>query len=169
MRRIDVFIPQCLPDAMLNPNRGERRGGRIPEEISKAKSALEEAVYWPLWNDYRDIEPLDPAHVILTLRWFKRERRVAAVKGQKVRPVIRAGEAYYKPDDPGNACYALKAGIDGIVRAGLIKDDSYKHVALLTTRVERCESESEEGLFISVVELGAEEDSPETSATIVDG
>jgi len=89
------------------------------------------------------------------------------VKGQKVRPVIRAGEAYYKPDDPGNACYALKAGIDGIVRAGVIKDDSYKHVALLTTRVERCDTEAEEGLFISVVEIGGE-DSQESPATIVD-
>lgn len=153
MRRVDVFIPQCLPDAMLNPNRGERRGGRIPEEISKAKAALEEAVYWPLWNDYRDMEPIDPVHLVLTLRWCTRERRVSPIKGQKVRPIIHAGEAYYKPDDPGNACYALKAGIDGIVRSGLIKDDSYKHVALLTTRVERCATAAEEGLAISLIEM----------------
>lgn len=153
MRRIDIFLPGCLPDAMLSANRGERRGGRIPEEITNAKYALQEAVYWPLWNDYRNDPPIDPAHVVLTLRWFARPRRKAAIKGQKVRPVIHAGEAAYRPDDAGNACYALKAGIDGIVKAGVLVDDSYKHLQLLTTRVERCATAAEEGLLVSVIEI----------------
>jgi hypothetical protein len=73
----------------------------------------------------------------LFLRWHKRTR----------------GSGFYKPDDPGNACYALKAAIDGIKDAGLIKDDSYEYVALLTTSIERVSTPEEEGLGVTVIEM----------------
>lgn len=158
-RRLDIWIPNCLPDALLSPNRGERRGGRIPEEIMKAKEMLQAQVYWPIWNDHRAEEPFGLCHLILTLRWHERVKRKAAVKGQRVRPVTHAGEAVYRPDDPSNATYALKAAIDGIVLAGLLVDDSYRHIGICSTIVERC-GPGEEGLAITLIEMARGPQSP---------
>ena len=141
-RRIDVFLPKLLPASVLSPNHGERKEGRVPIMIGRAKRDMREATYLGLLAEdaVRAIgSPFDHAHVALTLRWHKRTH----------------GRAVYLPDDPGNACYSLKAAIDGIVDAGLLADDSYRHIDLLTTRVERCDSLEGEGLFISVIEIEA--------------
>ena len=135
-----MFIPGLLPSKWLSPNRGERKAGRVPIAISEAKSDMRTEVCAALLenNEVQDIkEPIDPAHIVLVLRWFKR------LKGTNL----------YRPEDAGNAIYALKAAIDGIIDAGLVVDDGYRHVALLTGRVERCERPEDEGLVIQVTEI----------------
>lgn len=137
---IEVFLPGMLPSKWLSPNRGERREGRVPEIISDAKREMRSDVCLGLLADdsVRALQaPLDPVHVALVLRYYK-----------------RSSDGRYRPEDAGNAIYSLKAAIDGIIDAGVIIDDGYRHVALLTGRVERCSSRLEEGLLISVTEIG---------------
>lgn len=140
MRKIAVFLPGVLPGEYLSPNRGERKEGRASFAIAAAKGNLRARVHKELVErpEVQAIgEPFSRAHIVLFLRWHKRKQ----------------GSGFYRPDDPGNACYALKAAIDGIKDAGLIEDDSYKYVALLTTSVERVDSFEEEGLGITVIEM----------------
>lgn len=80
-------------------------------------------------------KPFHRAHVTLTLRWFKRSQ-----------------DGLYRPEDAGNAIYALKAAIDGIVDAGLLADDDYTNLVKLTGAVERCDA-ADEGLLVQVEEL----------------
>lgn len=146
-RTLDVFLSKLLPPAILSPNRGERRGGRIPEQISQAKSEMrgdtclgllaEQAVRE--WGD----TPADYAHVVFTLRTMSAQR-ATAMKGM-------AGKCY-RPDDSGNAIYALKAAIDGMIDAGLVVDDSYRHM-FHTGIVERVNDLAHEGLRIQVYEI----------------
>ncbi len=138
-----MFLPGVLPSVWLSPNRGERKAGRVPQFISEAKRTLRGDVCQGLLADesVRAIaEPFPRAHLVLTLRWYKRKH------GSKV----------YRPSDSGNACYALKAAIDGITDARLIYDDDYIHVPLLTTMVERVGTFEEEGIGITVIELEGE-------------
>jgi hypothetical protein len=86
-----------------------------------------------------NLTPFAGAHVALVLR---------CMDGRKARQ-----KSVYRPQDAGNACYALKAAIDGIVDAGLLADDSYEHVRFLTTSVQRVESMDLEGLFVRIEEI----------------
>ena len=132
---VSVFLPGLLPSKWLSPNRGERRNGRVPEAISDAKRAMRGDVALGLLADdsVRALtEPLDPVHVGLVLRWHK-----------------RTTDGRYRPEDAGNAIYALKAAIDGLIDAGIIIDDGYKHVKMLTGAIERCEAGAE-GLLVMV-------------------
>lgn len=136
---IDVFLRGVLPQVWLSPNRGERKEGRSAFAISAAKSAMRGEVCLGLLADesVRGLaEPITPCHVILTLRWWK-----------------RASDGYYRPLDIGNAIYSLKAAIDGIVDAGVMVDDDYRHLALLSGSVERCEREWDEGLRVQVLPI----------------
>jgi len=139
-RSISVFIPGLLPSKWLSPNRGERKEGRVPIAISEAKGKMRGEVAVALLADesvQRVNEPIDPAHVVLVLRWWKRTK----------------GTNLYRPEDAGNAIYALKAAIDGIIDAGLVVDDGYEHVAILSGRIERCDKPEDEGLLIQVTEV----------------
>lgn len=139
-RSVSVFIPGLLPSKWLSPNRGERKEGRVPIAISEAKGKMRGEVAVALLADecVKAIDsPLDPAHVVLVLRWFKRTK----------------GTNLYRPEDAGNAIYSLKAAIDGIIDAGLVVDDGYQHVAILSGRIERCDSPEDEGLLIQVTEV----------------
>ena len=133
---VSVFLPGVLPSTFLSPNRGERKTGRVPYAISEAKRQMRADVAVGLLADLRVREvatPIDPCHVVLTLRWWKRK-----------------ADGFYRPMDCGNAVYSLKAAIDGMIDAGLIIDDSYDHVAQLSATIERCASYQEEGLLITV-------------------
>jgi hypothetical protein len=133
-----VFLPRQLPSRWLSPNRGERKEGRASYAIATAKQEMRGEVCIGLVADesVRLIEkPFPRAHVTLTLRWHK-----------------RASDGLYRPMDAGNAIYALKAAIDGIVDAGLLVDDDYAHLVRLTGAVERCEAGAE-GLLVEVEEL----------------
>ena len=138
-RSISVFLPGILPTSYLSPNRGERKEGRVPVIISEHKRQMRGDVALGLLAEMRvrDVEtPIDPCQINLTLRWYK-----------------RASDGYYRPTDWGNAAYSLKAAIDGIIDAGLIVDDDYRHVVRGSCAVERCDSSVEEGLLVEVVEL----------------
>jgi hypothetical protein len=133
---LSVFLPGVLPDRVLSPNRGERKEGRASFAISGAKMQLRADVATGMLAELRVREvvvPFDPCHVTLTLRWYK-----------------RAADGYYRPLDAGNALYALKAAVDGLIDAGLVVDDDYRHVRRLTGIVERCESYQDEGLLVEV-------------------
>lgn len=139
MKTISVFIPGLLPSKWLSPNRGERQAGRVPLAISNAKRVLRADVCIAMLADEgvkAVSEPFDPVHVVLVLRWHKRIH----------------GDNKYRPEDAGNAIYALKAAIDGLIDARIIIDDGMRHVSLLTGRVERCETKEQEGLQITVIE-----------------
>jgi hypothetical protein len=139
MKTISVFIPGLLPSKWLSPNRGERKAGRAPLAISNAKRSLRADVCIAMLADESVkavAEPFDPVHVVLVLRWHKRVH----------------GDNKYRPEDAGNAIYALKAAIDGLIDARIIIDDGMNHVNLLTGRVERCETKEQEGLQIIIIE-----------------
>lgn len=145
-RSIDVFLPKMLPAMVLSPNRGERREGRIPEAISNAKRDMRGEVCIGLLahDSVREWErPAQYAHLVLTFRSMSAQR-AARMKGL-------AGRRY-RPDDTGNAVYSLKGAIDGIIDAGIIIDDSYRHM-FHTCIVQRVTSVEEEGLRVQVFEV----------------
>ena len=139
-RSLTVFLPGILPSTHLSPNRGERKEGRAAYAISGAKMEMRGDVALAMLAELRvrDIaEPFDPARVTLTLVWHK-----------------RAADGYYRPMDPGNAVYSLKAALDGLVDAGLLVGDDYRHLEALTGRVERCDSPAGEGLRVEIEQVG---------------
>ena len=138
-RSIEVFLKGVLPARVLSPNRGERKEGRAAFAISGAKMEMRADVARGMLAELRVreiTEPFDPCELHLTLRWHKRAR-----------------DGYYRPMDWGNAAYALKAAIDGLIDAGLIVDDDYTHVVRGSCAVERCESYATEGLLVVVEEV----------------
>lgn len=131
-----------LPASILQPNRGERRGGRIPQDISDAKRQLRGD--WALWllnqPEVRAVTvPFTRATLTLTVRCME--------------PRGRPSDGLFRPLDPSNACYALKAGIDGVKDAGLIVDDDYLHLDAVTTRIERVHDRASEGVLVEVEEV----------------
>lgn len=139
-RSISVFLTGLLPATVLSPNRGERKAGRASFAISGAKMQMRGDVARELLAVARVREittPFDPCVMQLTLRWYR-----------------RASDGYYRPMDWGNAAYALKSAIDGIIDAGLIVDDDYRHVVRGSCAVERCALPSEEGLLVELEEVG---------------
>jgi hypothetical protein len=138
-RSLEVFLRGVLPSTHLSPNRGERKEGRAAYAISGAKMQMRGDVARALLSEaqVRNItEPFDPCEMHLTLRWYK-----------------RASDGFYRPMDWGNAAYALKAAIDGVIDAGLIVDDDYKHVVRGSCAVQRCATYQDEGLVIWLEEV----------------
>ena len=139
MRRVEVFLPKLLPGKHLSPNGDQKR---IPALVARDKRQMRGDVCLGLLalDEVREItSPYQSAHLLMELRWWKR------VRDRKT----------YLPDDPSNAAYALKAAVDGIVDAGLLPDDSWKFVRVLSTSVTRVETREEEGLMIVLTELEA--------------
>ena len=139
MRRVEVFLPKLLPGKHLSPNGDQKR---IPALVARDKRQMRGDVCLGLLalDEVREITlPYQSAHLLMELRWWKR------VRDRKT----------YLPDDPSNAAYALKAAVDGIVDAGLLPDDSWKFVRVLSTSVTRVDTREEEGLFIVLTELEA--------------
>jgi len=138
--KISFFLPGLLPSRWLSPNRGEIKQGRVPALITEAKREMRGDVAIGALSYVNNNEPFERSHVFVCLRWYKR----------------RKGDGKYRPEDAGNAIYALKSAIDGLIDARIIDDDGYKNVPLLTGSVERCDSFDEEGLYVSVSELPSE-------------
>ena len=138
--KISFFLPGLLPSRWLSPNRGEIKKGRVPALITEAKREMRGDVAVGALSYVNNNEPFERSHVFICLRWYKR----------------RKGDGKYRPEDAGNAIYALKSAIDGLIDARIIVDDGYKNVPLLTGSVERCDSFDEEGLYVSVSELPSE-------------
>lgn len=139
---IDVFLPGVLPTTWLSPNRGERKEGRAAYAIAGAKMQLRGDVAVGMLAELRVREvtqPFDSCRVTLTLVYARRAR-----------------DGYYRPTDAGNAIYALKAAIDGLIDAGLIVDDDYTHLVELSGRIARCETPEGEGLRVQVFSEMAE-------------
>lgn len=140
-RSIDIFLPGVLPSKWLSANRGERRDGRVPMVIAGAKMEMRAEVATGMLAELRVREidaPFDPCKVTLTLVWHK-----------------RASDGYYRPTDASNAIYSLKAALDGLIDAGLIVDDDYRHVQEIAGRIARCGTAAEEGLRVEVEEVEA--------------
>lgn len=135
MRRVEAFVP-FLPTTYLSPNQGERKEGRVPVLISESKRQYRAATaLWLLEQDsVRAIEaPFEYARASIELHWLKRKQ-----------------DGLYRPEDPTNAVYALKAFFDGLIDAGLIVDDGYKHMELGYARV--CPKRAPEGVYVTVEE-----------------
>lgn len=137
MKRVEVFLPKLLPGKHLSPNGDQKR---IPALVALDKRQMRGDVCLGLLADERVraiAVPFSNAHLYMDLRWCSRtrDRRV------------------YLPDDPSNAAYALKAAVDGIVDAGLLPDDSWKYIRILSTSVTRVPTREEEGVNIVITEL----------------
>lgn len=138
IRLVSAFVP-FLPATVLSPNRGERREGRIPMEISEAKRQLraDTALYLLSLDSVKAIpQPFDYARVSCVYLWHK-----------------RTSDGLYRPEDVPNAIYAHKAFFDGLIDAGLIVDDGYKHMMFGEHRIERVSDSRSEGVLVTVEEV----------------
>lgn len=132
-----MFLPKLLPGKWLNANGAQRRN---PHDVAHDKRQMRGDVCLGLLADLgvqARLTPFKRVHLLTELRWHRR------IRSRKV----------YLPEDPSNAAYALKAAIDGIVDAGLLPDDSYRFISVLSTAVRVVGSFEEEGLLIVITEL----------------
>lgn len=137
MRRVEAWLPKLLPGANLSPNGNQKR---IPQKVAQDKRQMRGDVCLGLLalDQVREITtPFHRSHLLMELRWWKR------VHGREV----------YLPEDPSNAAYALKAAVDGIVDAKLLRDDDWRNISVLSTSVVVVATRAEEGLFIVLTEL----------------
>lgn len=103
-----------LPPRELSPNgagaAGRRwkhpAGDRYRKEVALLAQQAAFAAGWDC-----------PAAARLSLHW--------GLKGR-----LKADGRYYGPQDADNAVAAFKAGIDGIVAAGLLAGDTWEHLSL---------------------------------------
>ena len=132
-----------LPAGWLSPNRGERREGRVPVAIGRAKKAFR----------------------TLTATWLGTLDQVRAVKEpfQYARlscvyycMTPRAG-GLYRARDVTNAIYAHKPFYDGFKDAGLIVDDDGDHLELGIQRVRNVKERGQEGVYFVLEEVEFEE------------
>ncbi len=140
-RCIEAFVPY-LPASWLSPNRGERKEGRTAYAISGAKMELRaETATWLLTLDeVRALEqPFDYARVSVEMHWDKRK-----------------SDGLYRPADSTNAVYALKAFFDGLIDAGIIKDDGWQYMELGGCRVRP--HRRPEGCYVRIEELAPAEE-----------
>lgn len=137
MRRLEAWLPMLLPGKHLSPNGNQKR---IPQKVAQDKRQMRGDVCLGLLaiDEVRQSPaPFQRAHLLMELRWWKR------IHGRDV----------YLPEDPSNAAYALKAAVDGIVDSGLLRDDDWRNVRVLSTSVTIVETRAEEGLWIVLTEL----------------
>lgn len=136
-RRLEAWLPKLLPGSSLSPNGNQKR---VPHKVAQDKRQMRGDVCLGLLaiDEVRESPaPFQRAHLLMELRWWKR------VHGRDV----------YLPEDPSNAAYALKAAVDGIVDSGLLRDDDWRNVSVLSTSVTIVETRAEEGLLIVLTEL----------------
>lgn len=154
MSGLAFFIP-ALPKRALSPNGGQR-SRRNPWEVAAAKLELGEAAWHALREAHGPTVPAltPPIRVAVALY---------AKHGTKNK------DGLYRPEDCGNVGGdILKPILDyAVVRLGVVPDDDYRNIESVTLMVRHVDSNADEGIMVQMV--GAEEDSPETSATIVDG
>ena len=142
MRRVEGFWP-FLPVSVLSPNRGERRGGRIPQDISEAKRQMRgDTCLWLLnQDDVRGVtEPFQYAR--LSCVYYSRNPHA---------------DGLYRPADVTNAIYAHKAFYDGLKDAGLIVDDDWQHLELGIQKVRKVKERALEGVQFVLEEVEFEE------------
>jgi hypothetical protein len=73
-RTVTAFVP-FLPSHWLSPNRGERREGRVPAEITQAKRQLraDTAIWLSSLPQVQAVtEPFQRARLSCVYRWHKR-------------------------------------------------------------------------------------------------
>lgn len=137
-RRVEGFVPY-LPAGWLSPNRGERKEGRVPLAIGRAKKAFRTitATYLGTIDQVRAVkEPFGYAR--LSCIYYCTTPRAGGL---------------YRASDVTNAIYAHKAFYDGFKDAGLIVDDDWKHLELGIQRVRRVNDPSEEGIHFILEEV----------------
>lgn len=140
MKRLEIWLPKLLPTPALSPNGNQKR---VPRMVNDQKQVMLDAVYYGVLADETAkaaIGSFNLVHLFMELRWCSRRR----------------DGSVYLPDDAQNLGYALKAAADGLVKVGLIKDDSYKYVDIFSSRVCRVATREEEGLWIVITELEEE-------------
>ena len=59
-------------------------------------------------------------------------------------------DGYYRPRDVDNAQASLKSGIDALVDAGVVVDDTAKQLQILQTTIVEVPSRSEEAIILSI-------------------
>lgn len=151
MRRVAGFWP-FLPASVLSPNRGERRGGRVPQDISEAKRQMRsDTCLWLLaQDDVRAItEPFQYAR--LSCVYYSTTPRT---------------DGFYRAADATNAIYAHKAFYDGFKDAGLIVDDDWMHLELGIQLVRTVKDASHEGVQFILEEVEFEPDEASAAASL---
>lgn len=137
---MSAFVP-FLPASVLSPNRGERRQGRIPEEISEAKRQLRaDTCLWLL--SLEQVKVIKTPFPYARLSCIYRSRNGRGLK-----------DGFYRADDVTNAIYAHKSFYDGFIDAALIVDDGYAHLELGIQRIERVSAANEEGVEFLLEEI----------------
>lgn len=140
-RTVHGFVP-FLPAAVLSPNRGERRGGRVPQDISEAKRQMraDTCLFLLSLDVVRAVEgPFEYARLSCIYRSLSSQ--------------MAADKAFYRCNDASNAVYAHKAFFDGFKDAGLIVDDDHRHFELGIQRVERVTDRAHEGVEFLLEEV----------------
>lgn len=137
--RLEVWVP-ALPQRPLSPNGGQR-SRRNPHEVADAKLTLGDVAWHAVRAKYGpDVPTLTPP-VIISLTLYAKHN-------------AKTGDGLYRPTDPSNiGGDVAKPVIDaGLVKNGVIPDDTYKCVDLVTLRVEHVERLQDEGIALEVWE-----------------
>lgn len=123
MSELEFLAPLPLRDCQQNTRKHWRYASKAVKQYrQEVELAAAEAVRTSGWN------PPDRVEVSLLF----------AIKGAR-------GTGRYQPQDELNALGAFKAGLDGMVDGGVVKDDSRKHVTIAGCRIT-----STEGPFVRV-------------------
>lgn len=121
------------PVARVNPTRLQFEALLPPQALAanrkpdwhtlgEAKATYRREVCIAALNEANRVGWQAPARALVSLYWgIAREKSL---------------DPRYRPIDPPNAVYAFKAGFDGLKDAGLIRDDSYKHLDLGRTQID---------------------------------
>lgn len=118
MKALSVQVP--LPPRYLSPNNGNnswaaKRRAEYRADIARRAREVAALCGW---------EP--PAKVRVSLVFgTKRDREY-----RKKQMLLKEKRRDYCPEDPSNAISAFKAGIDGLVDAGLFSDDNFRVMTL---------------------------------------
>lgn len=136
------FWISALPKRALSPNGGQR-SRRNPWEVAEAKTELGDAAWHAIREAYGPTVPTltPPIRVAVALY---------AKHGTKNK------DGLYRPEDCGNVGGdVLKPILDyAVVRHGVVPDDDYHNIESVTLMVRHVETNEEEGLMVTLVEVG---------------
>ena len=144
MTHLEFWIP-TLGSQSLSSNGGKK--SRHPLAVAAAKDALGEAAYFACLNAHGPAVPALMAPVDVYLDFHICHRR-------------RPGDGLYRFTDPSNGGgNVAKPIVDyGIVKPGIIPDDTYAFIRFFTTHITSVPELADEGIAVRVTEVRTEDD-----------
>lgn len=136
-----------LPPKELSPNSGERHWS---SKVQFQESYKRECAY--TMRALRLSAVASPCHLTLSFRY-------------KPRAKTQKSDGLYRPLDCDNAIASCKYMIDAMVAVGLIKDDTYKYVAMLTAEIIANHTVLCDEVMVTITPLKGEEN--DTLATTI--